>query len=344
MPDTRRGITFTLQAPTALVAGALLFCSGCSRKVPEQVESPLPGTSVVIASASGGVDRQRLETMLWQDIAPTAETTLSLGLISEVMAASDGSEASPCRYLRGLLELSSNHPEEASNEWAAIPLEDFPPDFLYAPWRVAESTAKDANRYTEPLTAAVTDNKTSPLVTARWHGGHGAFNRALSAYLKSDPAQWTPHELEQLRVMKLYQPLTSEVTRMVAGALKGGRIPKALQADFLQLLQAPAEPDKEQVTELLKSDPVVARAAVEGARRQLDLRQAFASDRFEDVVAQTRNLDTATATDETVLLAFLASTRTGEKDLASRWAEELLRRKPGSETETWIQNIQQSSP
>jgi hypothetical protein len=330
----------THATPAALLAGVVLFLASCSEKQSSRQAAEPPGRTAVFAAASDGVNRDRLAGMGWQDIAPTAEATLRNGLIQEVLTKSADVTAAPCLYLRGMLELARSKPEQALAEWGKIDPAVMPADFLYAPWRVSNAR-KGENRYEAPLARAVESGAAKPLVVARWRASHGDYVKALEAYLKSDPAEWTPHEVNQLRVMKLYAPITADVDLLIGGALKGDRLPEAVRGDLARLLKQPATPDKEQIAAMLKADPALAEAATRAAKRQLELRVAFADNRFAEVVENTRELDPVAVPDETVFLAFLAAAKTGDRQLADQWAEELLRRKP--EAKSWIHDIQASS-
>lgn len=329
-------------ASAAVVSGAVFCLSGCSDDGRPSGGSPVVGDTVVYASASGGVSADRLAPMRWEDIAPTLEATLRHGLSAEVLQISAGVEAFPCRYLRGMIEMANSRPAQALAEWEKIPLDEIPVDALYAPWRLA-GDFPGVNRYDAALVSAVRSGKTSPLVSARWHALVGDYLPALEAYLKSDPAQWTPHEVEQFRVMKLHSPVAPDVDRILAGALQGQRVPVSLRADLARIIKHKPVPESKKVAELLKKDPSFSAAAIQAASQQLDLRQAFAANRFSEVVEMTRPLDPSRASNEAVLLAFLAASKTGERQTANRWAEEWLRRNPGKETEIWIANIQANS-
>ena len=329
--------------PAAVVVGVLLLLCACSKQgktVSE--EKRVVGATVVYASASGGVSADRFSSMRWEDIAPTAETILRHGLSDEVMKVSAGVENSACRYLRGMLELAHSRPHQAAAEWQKIPLDQIPVDALYAPWRLAAESAVE-NRYAKPLAEAVKAGKTSSLVAARWHALAGDFLPSLEEYLATDPAQWTPHEIEQFRIMKLHAPVASDVDRLLAGALAGKRLPKELRGSLAQLIKIDPAPNMQCLEELLKTNPEFAEAATRAAARQLELRQAFAANRFDEVLEKSRAMNLTEAPTETVLLIFLSASQRGDHATADRWAEELLRRNPGSENQTWIDNIRKSS-
>ena len=45
--------------------------------------------------------------------------------------------------------------------------------------------------------------------------GGESFREPLDHYLQSDPSRWTPHEVDQFRVMKLYGPVARDVDRLL---------------------------------------------------------------------------------------------------------------------------------
>ena len=339
--SNRPGINL-LPTPAVMMAGVCLFLAGCSRKEGKPSDVYLPGASVVQDSRTGGVSAEVLKAMRWEDVVPTAESCTRNQLIDFVMECSAELAEGPCIYLRGLLELSRSHPDRAHAEWSRLDPAAMPPDFLYAPWRLAASQAGE-NRFAAPLAAAVKEGRAGPLVTARWHAAEANWVAALESYLTTDPADWSPHEVRQFRMMKLNSPTACDADQLMAGALRGGRVPQSLRGDLARLIKETPKPDKGALTAALKSNPELAKASTEAASRQLALRQAFASNRFAEVVGKIRDVDPSVASDETVMLAFLAASQVGDKPLADRWAQELHRRKPTAETAKWIAEIRKTT-
>lgn len=331
-----------LTTPSVIAAGVCLFLAGCSRKEGKQAEVSRPGASVVQDSRTGGVSAEVLKAMRWEDVVPTAETSIRNQLVEFVMESSAELTEGPCIYLRGLLELSQSHPDRAHAEWSRLDPAAMPPDFLYAPWRLA-GTQGGENRFAAPLAAAVNEGRAGALVTARWHAADANWVAALESYLRTDPADWTPHEVGQFRMMKLHSPTARDADQLMVGALRGGRVPQSLRGDLARLIKETPKPDKAALAAALKSNPELAAAATEAASRQLALRQAFASNRFADVVEKIREVDPSGASDETVMLAFLSASQVGDKPLADRWAQELHRRKPTAETAKWIAEIRKTT-
>jgi hypothetical protein len=337
----RRSPTYSILV--MMMTGIGFFLTGCSRERQDSSTKEVPGFSVLQDSMTGGVSKEVFKTMRWEDIVPTAETCARNQLSESVLEHSVGLSEGPCIYLRGLLELSRSHPDQAHAEWSKLDPETMPPDFLYAPWRLA-TTQVGENRFAAPLAAAVKEERTGALVSSRWHAAGANWAAALETYLKTDPANWSPYEVKQFRMMKLNSPTARETDQLMAGALRGGRVPQSLRGDLARLIKETPKLDKAALAEALKSNPEFAAAATEAASRQLALRQAFASNRFTEVVEKIRDADPSIASDETVLLAFLSASKVGDRPLTDRWAQELHRRKPTAETAKWIAEIRQTKP
>lgn len=333
-----------------MVTGGCLVLSGCSRERRGSSTAEVPGGAVVQNSMTGGISTEVLKTMRWEDVALTAEACARNRLSDPVLEHSAGLSEAPSDYLRGLLELSLSHPDRAHSERSRLDPAAMPPDFLYAPWRLA-ATQAGGNRFAAALAAAVKEGRTGALVTARWHAADADWAVALETYLRTDPAGWSPHEVEQFRMMKLNSPTERETDQLMAGALRAGRVPQSLRGDLARLIKGAPKPDKDALAAALKSNPAFAAAATEAASRQLALRQAFASNRFAEVVEKIRDADpppaeprwsTALVLGLLILLPFTASSigpvlRGGDSPPAGLMAGPL---EPG----TWLLRLTRQAP
>ena len=288
---------------------------------------------------SKSVDPDLLARMRWQDIAPTVESCARYRLAEETLRVADALAFPPVVYLRGLLRFSLGDPVGASGEWAKIDISAIPADHLYAPWRLASSAKSGENRYEVPLAQAVAENQASPLIRARFHSNHGMWRETLDAYLLSDPSTWSPYEVKIFSALKLQAPCSRDVEVLMAGALAGDRVPETLRGELARLIKGMPLPNKKLLATNLENNPAFAKAAIDGAARALALRQAFASNRFREVLEKVHSADPLRATDETVLLAFLSAARLKELSAAELWSGELLRRNPNEETRKWIATI-----
>ncbi|MCF7734426.1 MAG: hypothetical protein K9N23_22275 [Akkermansiaceae bacterium] len=322
----------------ACVAGACAGLVACGKPGGKAADPAAAGRSVVVASLTGGISEAELSAMRWEDIAPTVEVCFKNGLTAQVLVVAAPLTQPPVVYLRGLLEFSREHPEQALAEWAKLDPAGIPADHLYAPWRLSAAGGGE-NRYAAPLAAAVKEGRASALVEARFHGSLGAYRDALSAYLRSDAAAWSPHDVALFRRMRQHAGCARDTAVLVAGALKGGRVPKSLLKDLAVIITEPLVPDKESIAAALKADPALAKAATVGVARLLALRQAFAANRFREVVDMNRATEPLEAADETVLLTFLAAAKIKDQPMTDRWGQELRRRKPSQDINQWITQI-----
>ncbi len=247
--------------------------------------------------------------------------------------------APPVIFFRGLLKFSAADTAGAAAEWAKLNVADIPPDSLYMLWRVAGSLGGAENPYDKPLTQAVAEKRASPLVRARFHSFRGEWREALDAYLQSDPADWSPFELKTFAAMRLQAPFSRDTAVVLAGALNGGRVPQSLRVPLAHLIKETPVPDKEAFIAAIRSNPELEKAAIAGADKALALRQAFASNKFQDVVDQTRSTEPMQATDEAVLLTFLSAAQVKDTPTAELWSAEFLRRNPGQDSRKWTKAI-----
>lgn len=303
------------------------------------MQSAGPGRSVVFDSVAEGIDREALEGMRWQDVSPSAESCIQKRLIDKTLTATESMTNPPVIFFRGLLKFSTSDTAGATAEWAKLNVADIPPDSLYMLWRMAGPAAGSENPYEQALAKAVAEKQASPLVRARFHSFRGEWREALDAYLQSDPADWSPFEARTFSAMRLQAPFSRDTAVLLAGALNGGRVPETLRIPLARLIKEAPTPDMEALAEQLRTDPEFAKAAVAGATKALALRQAFASNKFQDVVDQTRSIDPMQATDEAATLAFLSAAQVKDTEAAELWAAELLRRNPGEESRKWINEI-----
>lgn len=319
-----------------ILACGAVFCLSACRKEPVTAS---PGRAVVMDSLSKRVDRDALQAMRWEDIGPTAESCARHDLTEPTLEAAKDLSTPPVIYLRGLLKFTLNDTDGAAGEWAKIDVAVIPPDHLYAPWRLSSSRKDARNRYEAALTKAVEETRASPLVRARFLAARCHWREALDAYLLTDPANWSTYEIKTFAAMKLHAPSTHDVEVLMAGALAGGQVPDGLKLDMARLIKSNPVPDREALAGALRSDPEFAKAATKGMAESLALRQAFASDRYQDVIGKVRSADPLQATDETVLLAFLSAARVKDHPVMETWAAELLRRAPNPKTREWIARI-----
>ena len=184
----------------------------------------------------------------------------------------------------------------------------------------------------------------APLIRARYLSAQASWAGALEAYLLTDPASWSRYDLGFFRSLRTYSPAAQDTKVLLAAALRGGRIPASLQEPISVLIKGTGDNGQkeillEKLAAKLGEDPELAGQALAAAARQLKLRVAFGEGRFEDVVNQSRTADPVEATDETVLLTFLAAVQSDAPQLDEQWGRELRRRNPEEHVKQWIESV-----
>lgn len=329
----------------------IVFCAvllgACSEKDGDPLVKREVGRNALVLSASGVPESESLQTMRWSDVAATARAAHASGATEALVEVAAECDEAPVRYLVGLVELSHNRPERARVAWEGLDPFAIPGDHLYAPWRlVGEIDPTGDNRYDEPLAEAVRRQAVAPLIRARFLSAQASWAEALEAYLRTDPASWTRHDLGFFRRLRTYSPAARDTKILLAAALRGGRVPVSLREPISALIKGTGDDGqkeilREKLAAKLGEDPELARLALAAAACQLELRVAFGESRFEDVLNQSRTADPVEATDETVLLTFLAAVKTGSDQVAEKWSRELRRRNPEKNVKQWIESVKE---
>jgi hypothetical protein len=328
-----------------------LLCSVSCRDNASQAKATKepPGISVVQDSLLKTVNVDQLRAMRWADITPTVESCTRSGMSMETLKVSESLTEDPVIYLRGLLHFSLGNADAARQEWAKLDPSRIPADYLYPAWRLEDSMSRGVvgetpnNPYEVHLAKAVDQEEASALVRARFHAAKMAWRKSLDAYLLTNPATWTPHDVQVFQSMELQAGYSRDVKVILAGALNGGQVRESLQTDLARLIKEDPVLDREVVESALKSSSALAQAALEGTSRSLALRQAFASNQFQKVIELASSVDPVNATDEMVLFAFLSAAQTRQQAEMDRWSRELLRRNPSDRNSSWIKKIKQEA-
>jgi hypothetical protein len=334
-----------MHTPSLIIVFCASMLAACSDQDGDPEVEREVGRNVLVLSASGIPMSDPLHTMRWSDVAPTARAAHASGATEALVKVAAGCDEAPARYLVGLLELSRDRPERACVAWDGLDPFAIPGDYLYAPWRLAgEIDPKASNRYDEPLAEAVRQQAVAPLIRARFLSAQASWAAALEAYLRTDPASWSRHDLGFFRSLRTYSPAAQETKVLLAAALRGGRVPVPLREPISALIKGTGDDGqkeilREKLAARLSADPELARQALAAAARQLKLRVAFGEGRFEDVLNQSRSIDPVEATDETVLLTFLAAVQSDAHQLDEQWGRELRRRNPEERVKQWIEAV-----
>lgn len=307
--------------------------------------APEPSNRIRV-EADGRLNIQELERLSWADLARTARASFeSPKLPDQLLAATIHSTNPPVRYLRGLILVARGDARKALEAFDSVPLATIPAAHLYAPYRVhGELRLTQPNPYRAPLLAALGTRNLPPLLAARVEAREGKESDALSDYLRSNPADWTRHDLELLRGLTLNPALRPEADTLIRAALRGGRIPEALRPGFVEALKTKPAPQalgtmRTETASFLRQHPDIQSAAVTGAVRQLDFRQAFLKHDFARLLSQNQATEPMNASDETVLLLVLAAARQADRPAFDQWSQELRRRHPEPEVNRWLKEL-----
>jgi hypothetical protein len=292
------------------------------------------------------LDSEAFDEMEWSDVQPTAESAgRDLDLRERVLELTAQSRRAPVIYLRGLLLLATREPSGALDTFGRLAPEEIPALHLYAPYRLyGYLHPKTPNPYLPPLERAIAAKRVPALIEARVEAHEGDLQRALGAYLRSDPGLWTKHDLEVFQGMLQHAGLANEAGIMLRAALRGGRIEPPLQTNIMTLLM-PADADASQdalrarLSEYLLNNPQGRKLATAATARQLDLRKRFVERDYRGLLEDHRLADPVSLPNETVLFLFLAAAHEKDATALDRWSQEVKRRVPTAEVQEWVKQI-----
>ena len=306
-------------------------------------ESKRPAPRNLLAGAVGrDAVRPALSTLRWDDVSDTAAGTgARAGLRREVVEALADDNRAEARYLRGLLQLAEQRPEEALAAFDAIPVDRIPALHLYAPYRLHGALRPGRpNRYWAPLVAARREGRLPPPIAARVAVAEGDLKAAVAGYISSDPAQWARYDLDAFRLLLLHAGLAPDTRTMLAAAVRGGRVPARIRPDIEKLLSSGGletpEVLRDRLRKLLAENPAAREVAIAAATEQLRVRRLFLARHYNTLVGEHRASDPASLPDASLMILVLSASRTGAADLGDLWAQELRRRYPGPEFARWI--------
>lgn len=284
--------------------------------------------------------------MDWSDVQPTAESpALDASVRERILDLTASGRRAPSVYLRGLLQLASGDPGGALDTFSRLAPNEIPALHLYAPYRLyGRIHPKTPNPYGPPLRQAIETKRVPALIEARVEAHEGNLQRALKAYLRSDPGLWTGYDLEIFEGMLQHAGLANEAAIMLRAALRGGRIAPSIQTNLITRL-TPPDPDvsrevlKDRLKDYLMNSAQGRDLATAATTRQLELRRRFVQRDYRGLLEDHRLADPVNLPNETVLMLFLAAAQ--EKDLAAldRWSQEVKRRVPTTEVAQWVKTI-----
>jgi hypothetical protein len=312
-------------------------------------DSPPAGKNLLRGSLP--VQAGQLQSMKWEDIAPTIEGLVSSDCTPDtLLALANGMTNAPATYFRALLLLSQNKLESALALMESIDQKQLPAGHLYAPYRLhALLRPTIPNPYIADLKAARDQRNLPELAEARLNAQQGAAADALKAYMRSDPRDWTGHDVELLTGMLRHAGVGGDTRSMVSAAVRGRRMDPKVKAELSALVagrQRGADATgilQTNLLEYLKRDSAARDIAISAATNQLQFRQRFARGEHQALLAEHKLSHPVNMPEETVLLLTLAAASERSALDLDRWSHELKRRNPSPEVASWIQEIKRAA-
>ena len=317
---------------------------------PEKTGQAPAAVSTVDTIAEVSIEAEMLTALEWQNVEKLIRTVgASSDKQRQVIELTSDGENPAAIYLRGFVLMITGKPLQALGAFDRLDVEGIPAAYLYPPYRLQRQVRPEApNRYLGALRGAIDAGSVSPLITARVLAQEGDPSTALSSYLQTDPAQWVTYDVECIKKIGLHAGLSSEMRRMIAGALKSGRVSANVQEPLRQALVLEPDPAevrafKRKLKEELILDSSTGRAAVASMKQMLETRQLFLQRNYQTIIDQYRSANPMALPDEAVLLLLLSGARLGNQLEMDRWGQEIKRRYPNQEVIDWVSELTTSA-
>jgi len=341
-----RWLAIAVAGAIALATGIWLFSSrerpveGETR--PRAIDAPETGRF----SPTRPVTRAEVETLQWDEVNQLLQAVGGdAGKIEGLVQITDGVHTPPATYLRALLLILQQKPDQALSAFDALDRQTIPPDFLYAPYRLQQTLHPDSpNPYLDTLRESVAEGKVPPLIRARVQASNGDLREALRSYLRTDPASWTRYDLESLQRIGTHEGLAPDLRRLITGALASGRVQRALVAPLRGTARSASRPSdaegfKSQLRGEIENQTPAGRVAIESAKQLINDRNLFVGRRYAELIAAHRESEPVELSTETVLLLFLSAVELKEQIEMDRWGQELKRRHAEVEVRDWVNEM-----
>jgi len=241
--------------------------------------------------------------------------------------------------------LLEDKPQPALSTFDRLTSAAIPPSFLYPPYRLQRHLKPQAvNHYLVQLRKAIAASKVSSLIQARVQAQEGEIYAALSSYMKTDPAQWMRYDVECLKMISRHSGLQADVRRMIAAAIKAGRIPGAIAKELLSGISLKiAAPDlqafKRRLKGELKQNGDAAKIALKSVITLLETRKFFLQREYHLILKKYETTPPTALPTETVTLLFLSAVKRDSLLEMYRWGQEIKRRYPSKETVNWVNQL-----
>ncbi|MBW2478764.1 MAG: hypothetical protein JRF38_02145 [Deltaproteobacteria bacterium] len=317
----------------------------------EKTERPLtPASSTEDRHANASISLEMLNALKWQNLEKlTRDVGTSSDKLRRIIELTEDAQNPTALYLRGFVLMITNKPLQALKTFDRLDVKDMPAPFLYPPYRLQRQMRPEApNRYLGALNRAIDAGNVSPLMTARVLAQEGDPYSALSNYLQTDPAQWVTYDVECIKEIGLHSGLSSEIRRMIVGALKSGRVSAKVEGPLGQVLAQENDPAevrafKRKLKEELIQGSSTGKVAVSSIKQLLETRKLFFQRDYPAIVDRYQDANPMALPDESVLLLFLSGVRLEDRLEMDRWGQEIKRRYPNQEVIDWVSELTTSA-
>ena len=317
----------------------------------EKTEHPqAPAASAEDRHANASISLEMLNALEWQNLEKlTRAVGTSSDKLRRIIELTDDAQNPTALYLRGFVLMITNKPLRALKTFDRLDVKDMPAPFLYPPYRLQRQMRPEApNRYLGALIQAIDAGEVSPLIAARIQAQDRDPSSALSNYLKTDPAQWVTYDVECIKKIGLHSGLSSEMRRMIFGALKSGRVSAKVEGPLRQVMALENDPAevrafKRKLKEELIQGSSTGKVAVSSIKQLLETRKLFFQRDYQTIVDRYQDANPMALPDESVLLLFLSGARLEDRLEMDRWGQEIKRRYPNQEVIDWVSELTTSA-
>jgi len=343
-----------MRSRTLYAAALIAFvAAGCSqeRAGDERQRLAMTGNLWAELARDPGEQESLITAIAWPHIPALVKRGAGLesATTSRFVELAKTSDHAPAIYLAGLILIGKQRSDLAAEMFARLPVEAIPPNYLYAPFRLAQEwRPAGENRYRRAIMNAVGTGVLPALVDARLLTLSGRFREALVAYLRTDPARWSTRDLSCLNCLYRLGGTRPDCRRMIVAALRANRVEASIKISLRSMIRDTGptmqEGAKQQkmVEELMGADEVFRSAVIRGYTAQLRIRQMFLARDYSKLLDEHGQQSRFAATDEAVYLLTLAAARKERRELFAIWSSELKRRFPSEDTSKWVRSLMPS--
>lgn len=322
---------------------ASLFFAGSEK---QDLPAVVPSSTTDNQYATATIGPAMLVDLNWQDVD---EAVRGLGTdsakLSQLLKLTANVQNPVVHYLRGFIMMINEKPLQALTVFDQLSLKDIPAQFLYPPYRLhRQMRPKSANKYLEALIRAIDAGSVPPLIAARVETQEGDLYSALSNYLRTDPGQWVSFDVQCIQKIVHHAGLSSEVRRMIFGALKSGRVSEKVDKPLRRLLalnndKAEVAALKRTLQEELLVNSSAGKIAVSSVKQMLDTRKLFLQKDYQKILNQHQDTNPLTLPNEVILILFLSGVKQTDRLEIDRWGQEIKRRYPNREVAEWVSKL-----